>query len=75
MDHGFVMELYYLISQTLIFYSHGTYFYGIYTYCFLRYYSYMDKILFTLCILLLYMKNVTSGYIMIFLKYFDMSTH
>ena len=34
-----------------------------------------DKSLSTLFIQLLYMKNVTSSYIMLFFKYFDMSTH
>ena len=40
MDHGFVMELYYSISQTLILYSHGTYFLEIKHIVFLKYYSY-----------------------------------
>ena len=35
----------------------------------------LDKSLSTLFIQPLYMKNVTSSYIMIFFKYFDMSTY
>ena len=62
------MKLYYTTSQILNLYDYSTYFYGIYTYCFFRLYSYIDNFLFTLFILLLYMKNVISCYIMIFLK-------